>query len=54
MRTKESLLTFIPLDPTHPLQEAERAMANHNVGRITCTVTWLLERPRSHQLRRRL
>lgn len=54
VRTKESLSTFIPLDPTHTVPEAETALANHNVGRITCTVTWLLERPRSHKLRRRL
>jgi len=54
VRTKESLFTFIPLDPKHSQQEAESALAGHNVGRITCTVTWLLEKPRSHQLRRRL
>jgi hypothetical protein len=54
VRTKESLSTYIPLDPKHTLGEAEAALASHNVGRITCTVTWLLERPKSHQLRRRL
>lgn len=54
VRTKESLFTYIPLDPSHSVQEAESMLAAHRVGRITCTVTWLLERPKSHQLRRRL
>jgi hypothetical protein len=54
VRSKESLRTFIALDPKHSVAEAEAALASHNVGFITCTVTWLLERPRSHQLRRRL
>ncbi len=54
VRTKESLSTFIPLDPTHTMREAEEALAAHRVGRITCTVTWLDERPRSVHLRRKL
>lgn len=54
VRTKESLLTYIPLDPSTGMAAAEAALAAHKVGRFTCTVTWLDERPRSHQLRRRL
>ena len=54
VRTKESLFTYVPLDPTQSTQEAEAALAAHKVGRITCTVTWLDEKPRSQQLRRKL
>lgn len=54
VRNKESLSTFIPIDPNHTLEEARQALARHAVGRIACTVTWLEERPRSDKLRRRL
>lgn len=54
VRTKESLFTFIPIDPTHTADEARAALAHHQVGRLTCTVTWLDERPRSQKLRRKL
>jgi hypothetical protein len=54
VRTKESLFTYIMLDPSHTVQEAETALAAHKVGTITCTVTWLDDRPRSQQLRRKL
>jgi hypothetical protein len=54
VRTKESLFTYIMLDPSHTIPEAEAALAAHKVGTITCTVTWLDERPRSQKLRRKL
>src|ERR1019366_10243215 len=54
VRTKESLFTFIALDPAQTAPEAEAALAAHRVGRMTCTVTWLDERPRSQLLRRKL
>jgi len=54
VRTKESLFTFIALDPTQSVAEAEATLAAHKVGVITCTVTWLDERPRSQKLRRKL
>jgi hypothetical protein len=54
VRTKESLFTYIMLDPSHTIQEAEAALAAHRVGTISCTVTWLDERPRSQKLRRKL
>jgi len=54
IRNKESMQTFIPLDPAQGVAAAEAALASHKVGRFTCTVTWLDEKPRSHKLRRKL
>jgi hypothetical protein len=54
IRNKESLQTFIALDPTLGVAAAQAELARHRIGTINCTVTWLDERPRSHKLRRRL
>lgn len=54
VRNKESLMTFIPVDPAHDPGTVEAALTGHKVGKMTCTLTWLDERPRSHKLRRRL
>lgn len=54
LRHGETVSTWIPLDPQHSDQEVENAMQSQTVGKIKCMCTWLLEKPKSHKLVRKI
>lgn len=54
LRAKESVSTWIPLDPKHNDQEVREAVEKNNVGYLYCVCTWLDERPKIHKLRRKI
>ena len=54
IRNKESVSTWIPIDPTHKDTEVEKAIHDHRTVKFSCVCTWLEEKPRVHKLSRAL
>jgi hypothetical protein len=54
LRHRESVLTWVPIDPTHTDKEVDTAIEKHSVGELRCMCTWLQDKPKVHKLVRRL
>ena len=52
IRTKETVCTWIPIDPKHTDAEVEDAIRKHETVKFSCMCTWLEDKPRVHKLRR--
>lgn len=54
LRHRETVSTWIPIDPSHSDQEVDSAIENCKVGKFRCMCTWLQEKPKVHKLIRKL
>jgi hypothetical protein len=54
LRNKESVVTFIPLDPQHSDDEVKKALERQCAGTLTVICTWLKEKPQIEKLARRI
>lgn len=54
LRHRESVSTWIPIDPTHTDAEVEHAIERHAVGTLRCMCAWLQDKPKVHKLARRI
>jgi hypothetical protein len=54
LRHKESVATWIPLDPEHTDGEVDAALAKRRAGKLYCMCTWLQDKPTVHKLVRRI
>jgi len=52
LRHRESVSTWVPIDPTHTDQEVDAAIDNRSVGKLHCKCTWLQDNPTVHKLLR--
>jgi hypothetical protein len=51
LRHRESVCTWVPIDPTHTDQEVDAALKHKNVAELHLTCTWLREKPTVDKLR---
>jgi hypothetical protein len=54
LRHRESVLTFVPVDPAHTDDEIAHAINKKMVGKLSCMCIWLQDKPKVHKLSRRI
>ena len=54
LRHRETVSTWVPIDPAHTDQEVEAAIERRSVGKLHCMCTWLKDKPIVHRLVRRI
>lgn len=54
LRHRESVSTWVPIDPTHTDKEVDDAIEKRVVGKLHCMCTWLQDKPKVHKLVRRM
>lgn len=52
LRHKEKVNTWMSFDPEHTDEEIKNAIEKRKVGILSCFLTWIEEKPRSHKLKR--
>ena len=53
LRHRESVSTWVPIDPTHTDEGVDQAIESRAVGKLRCMCTWLQDKPKVHKLARR-
>ena len=54
LRHRESVSSWLPIDPTHTDAEVDQAIERRSVGKFHCMCTWLHDKPKVHKLTRRI
>lgn len=54
LRHRESVSTWIPINPKHSDDDVKSAIENRQLGKLSCMCTWLQDKPKVHKLVRRL
>ena len=54
LRHRENVSTWVPVDPTHTDKDVDKAIQQRNVGKLHFMCTWLQDKPKVHELKRRI
>jgi len=50
LRHRESVFTWVPIDPAHSDAEVDAAIKQRSVGKLHCMCTWLQDKPKVDRL----